>query len=668
MAVVAYEVLASMRPYRLKRASAAELEEAIASVEPPLASSSASDPRVARQLRGDLDSILNKALKKAAGERYSTMDAFAQDLQRHLDGEPVLARPDRLGYRAAKFVGRYRLQVAAGAVVAVALVAGTSVALWQAREATLSAARARSESATAEAVQHFIESVFNANSTDQADPVAARNTTASELLDRGTERIDQELASAPEAQLRLYNVMALMYGGMSLNERAFALQRRSLALATRLYGAGSDAALSAAVEIGLSLEVLGRRDEALSALLQADATARSRRQDDDHARMKIDTALAHVYFTADPPQGLDRARRAAAIARALGASVDGIDALFMLAENARRSGHLAEARLALADDAEWINRQGAAGALPNVLSSLGEVQGELGQIEAAGATHARAISLAERAGDPRNLQISRYKLARFQYENRLLREALDAAGAEAAWARRLQRGQEFGDLPAAVLVNYGRTLVAYGDVQRGLAAIDEARALLPQGSTGRIEPLLVARADALIALGRLDEAGADVERAFANVPGGVESIPDSMRATRRRYWVAAGRPEQALQDFKDHPQKPGETDTAQVKLRRQAEEGELLLAAGHEADARTVATTGLAALARLPERRFERDAEARLTAVLGQALLHEDRVAEALPVLERALALHLAHFDPKHSPATAKVRLALAESQRRAAH
>jgi len=190
MAVVAYEVLTGARPYRLKRASAAELEEAIATIEPPLASVSVSDQRVARQLRGDLDSILNKALKKIAGDRYPTMDAFAHDLQRFLDGAPVEARPDGWGYRAMKFIGRYRLQVAATSAVAVALVAGTAVALWQAREAQRAAA-------TAEAVQGFIESVFNANSRDQANPEAARATTARELLDRGAERIDRELASAP---------------------------------------------------------------------------------------------------------------------------------------------------------------------------------------------------------------------------------------------------------------------------------------------------------------------------------------------------------------------------------------------------------------------------------------------------------------------------------------
>ncbi|MBK1714252.1 protein kinase domain-containing protein [Rubrivivax gelatinosus] len=653
MAVVAYEVLAGTRPYRLKRASVAELEEAIASADPPLASDSATDRRLARQLRGDLDSILNKALKKAAGERYATMDAFAQDLQRHLDGKPVQARPDGLAYRAAKFVHRHRLQVAAATGVALALVAGTAVALWQAREAARAAA-------TAEAVQGFIESVFDANTSDQADPVAARATTARELLDRGAERVDRELASAPEAQLRLYKLMAQMYVGMALNEPSIALERRSLALSTRLYGAHSDQALRSAVEIGLDLSSLGRRDEALTVLLQADAAARSRRRDDDAVRMMIDTALAMVYVSADPPLGLARARSAAALARAQGVSADGIEALFTLGENARKAGALAEARQALVDAAAWIDLQGKTGELHMVLSALGAVQNDLGQIEAAGATLRRAVALSERRNEPA-FRATRFKLARYQYENRLLHEALAAADADVAWARRA--GPEEGEVPSAVMANYGRTLVAYGDAARGLAALDEARALLPRATTERMGPLLAARADALVALGRLDEARADVERALATTARAGGATVEAVRAVRRRYWLAAGRPEQALQDFRDHPQQAGETDTAPLRLRRQAEEAQLLLAAGRDAEARSVATAGLAALDRLPERRFFGVAEAQMTAVLGQALLREGRAAEALPVLQKSLTLHLVQYDPVHSPAVANARRALAEAE-----
>jgi eukaryotic-like serine/threonine-protein kinase len=385
--------------------------------------------------------------------------------------------------------------------------------------------------------------------------------------------------------------------------------------------------------------------------------------------MLIDTGLASVYLNADVAKGLERARHAAAIARSMDASgEDGIEALLILSEQARTSGHLEEARQALVDAARWVDQQGTTGMLPNVLSPLGEVQDALGQLEAASATLSRAITLAEHLGDPMTLHIARAKLAFFQYEHRLLHDALDSAGAEAVWARGLGRDSEFGELPAVVLINYGRVLVAYGDAERGMAALDEARAVLPPSATNRLSPLLSARADALVSLGRLDEAGADVERALALVTrAGGDRYIEAVRVVRRRYLVAAGRAQDALQDFAAHPQKAGETDTAVVKLRRQAEEAALLLAAGRDADARTVATNGLAALERLPERRFEGDAEARLTAVLGAALLREGRASEALPVLDKALALHVAQYDPARSPATAKVRLLLAEARRGAA-
>jgi hypothetical protein len=145
---------------------------------------------------------------------------------------------------------------------------------------------------------------------------------------------------------------------------------------------------------------------------------------------------------------------------------------------------------------------------------------------------------------------------------------------------------------------------------------------------------------------------------------GDDRLVESLRSIRRRYWVAAGKVEQALQDFSANAPKAGTPTTPYTALRRQAEEATVLLAAGRHSDARTVATDALAAIDRLPERRFARDVEAQMTAVLGQALRQEDRVAEALPVLQKAVALHLAQYDPANSPAIAKIRLALDEAQR----
>ena len=132
LGVVAYELLAGPRPYKLKRGSAAELEETIATVDAPLASDMASNPADRKALKGDLDNIVAKALKKAPGERYATVDAFADDLRRHLDHEPVSARADSFGYRVAKFVRRHRLVVGAVSLTLLALVGGVAGTTWQA--------------------------------------------------------------------------------------------------------------------------------------------------------------------------------------------------------------------------------------------------------------------------------------------------------------------------------------------------------------------------------------------------------------------------------------------------------------------------------------------------------------------------------------------------------
>ena len=101
----------------------------------PAGLSAAAKLRLSRALRGDLDNIVVKALKKTPAERYANAALLADDLRRYLDDEPVMARPDTLNYRVAKFIRRHRLGVAAAGVVVMALTAGVGVALWEAAEA-----------------------------------------------------------------------------------------------------------------------------------------------------------------------------------------------------------------------------------------------------------------------------------------------------------------------------------------------------------------------------------------------------------------------------------------------------------------------------------------------------------------------------------------------------
>jgi serine/threonine-protein kinase len=229
LAVVTYELLTGTRPYRLKRQSAAQLEEAIAKVDPQSASDAVQDKTLKRQLRGDLDAILNMAMKKNPAERYATVDAFASDLQRHLGGQTVLARPDSTLYRLRKLASRHRITLSAGVVVVLALVAATAISLIQAREAKRQAERAT-------ATKNFLLGVFRANDPRIASERPRGEITARELLDIGSARIEKDFTGQPELQIELLGLTADMYDYMSDEEHYAAAQKRRIELARAYYG------------------------------------------------------------------------------------------------------------------------------------------------------------------------------------------------------------------------------------------------------------------------------------------------------------------------------------------------------------------------------------------------------------------------------------------------
>ena len=125
LGVVAFELLADARPYRLPAvASAVALAAAMASTPVLRASSATTDPARRAALHGDLDAILAKALAKASSERYLTADAFADDLERHLAGQPVRARAPSFVYVAGRWLRRHTTEAAIAAAVVVAGLGG----------------------------------------------------------------------------------------------------------------------------------------------------------------------------------------------------------------------------------------------------------------------------------------------------------------------------------------------------------------------------------------------------------------------------------------------------------------------------------------------------------------------------------------------------------------
>jgi eukaryotic-like serine/threonine-protein kinase len=229
LAVLTYELLTECRPYRLKHQSAAELEQAIAEADPMLASDAVVDTARKRQLRGDLDVILNKAMRKNPVDRYPTVDAFASDVQRHLNGDSVLAQPDRLGYRLRKLLGRNRGAVITSSIILLALIAATAVSTWQARQA-------RREAEKATAMKDFLLHVFTAgdNSASQSKP--AGELTALEILDQGSAELVASLNTQPAVKIELIQNMGEVYEGLDRTDKAIALYQVGVKLIDRSIG------------------------------------------------------------------------------------------------------------------------------------------------------------------------------------------------------------------------------------------------------------------------------------------------------------------------------------------------------------------------------------------------------------------------------------------------
>ena len=156
LGVVLYELLTGRSPYRLRSRTPQEVVAAVRTTDPERPSQAGDDEKVRRRLRGDLDTILLTALRKEPDRRYQSVEQFAADVRRHLDGMPVLARPDTFGYRAGKFVRRNRVPVAAGALVVLALVGGTIATAYQARQARAAQARAERRFADVRKLAHTV--------------------------------------------------------------------------------------------------------------------------------------------------------------------------------------------------------------------------------------------------------------------------------------------------------------------------------------------------------------------------------------------------------------------------------------------------------------------------------------------------------------------------------
>ncbi len=301
LGVLLYELLAGRLPHRRTATSAAGLAEELQKdsvTRPSRVAAESGDGKLARMLAGDLDTIVLKALARESERRYPTVAALADDLRRHLEARPVLARADSTLYRARKFVGRHRGAVAASALAVVALVLGLAAALFQAARADREATGARREAARAERVRQFVTSIF-----EVSDPVRARGETVSakNLLDQGAQRVEQELATDPDLRAEMQHLLAGLYRKLGDLDAARQLAESALALRSELSGAESSSAANSEWLLGWVLANQGQFAPARERLEHAIAVLDRVEGPESLAAADAREPLMEVLFGAEGP-------------------------------------------------------------------------------------------------------------------------------------------------------------------------------------------------------------------------------------------------------------------------------------------------------------------------------------------------------------------------------
>lgn len=226
LGVLLYELLTGRLPYVLARDTPAAVEEAILAAHIVAPSAAVADRAAARALRGDIDTIVTKALAPQPAQRYTSAESMAQDIERHLQSLPIQARPAGLAYRLRKTLRRHRVAAGFAATLSLALAGGLAATLWQAREAQAQARKAR-------AVSQFLTELFSANSANQADPLKAQQTPAIALMDAGADRIRQSLRDDPMTAQDLLETVAALYLSMGRDDRGEQMQAQRVDVVRR---------------------------------------------------------------------------------------------------------------------------------------------------------------------------------------------------------------------------------------------------------------------------------------------------------------------------------------------------------------------------------------------------------------------------------------------------
>jgi eukaryotic-like serine/threonine-protein kinase len=259
LGIILYELLSGERPYVLDGRTPAEMEQLICEAEPARPSDRCRDARCARLLRGDLDIIVLKAIAKQPARRYASAEQLAEDLRRYLDGRPVLAQPDSLGYRTGKFIRRHRTAAAIAAVTLVVTVAGVAMVGRQAEIARRERDRAEAARQQAEQVTAYVIGLFEAADSGQA---AVDTTVARALLRQGVAQAEA-LTGQPVVQASMFDALGMVFVRLQRFDQATGLLERAWRLRTEHLPAGHPDLAESESHLGRVRRAGSRYQEAL---------------------------------------------------------------------------------------------------------------------------------------------------------------------------------------------------------------------------------------------------------------------------------------------------------------------------------------------------------------------------------------------------------------------
>jgi tetratricopeptide (TPR) repeat protein len=396
LGVVLYELLTGTHPSGLTQGAPLEyLRAASAGTFKP---ASEHVPAQKRALRGDLDNILAKALRPAAAERYGSVAALAEDLHRHLNHQPVGARPDALAYRIGKFMQRHRVGTVLAGLALLAVGAGVAGTVVQAARAERAAVRADRERDRALRQLHYAEAT-NEFVNFLLSESGGKSFTTVDLMTRAEGLLDKQFDKDPGVRGRLQLLVGDRYGNLERNDKAIPL----LEQAQRSADEAHEPVLRADVDCTLAT-LLGDKGDTQRSQSLFDAALSTYRQ----AVPANPRGLAHCLLSladtesasrGDPKSALAHAVEAMALFRSLpqGNAEIYLRARTVLGGVHAMLGHLGQAvdeYQAALNDMARLGRERSADAL-GIVQQMGVFLSKGGQTQRALATYQRALALSQ---------------------------------------------------------------------------------------------------------------------------------------------------------------------------------------------------------------------------------------------------------------------------------